>query len=93
MQRREEEPAFNTGEQQLRCMKVLNILSYLKRNNAVNACVYHLGYFTFLLLSNEENCKDVGSNKNGCFTTVTPSIVIFHVTQFSPPPLPHLHDK
>ena len=30
----EEEPAFNRGEQ-LGCTKVLNILSYLKRNNAV----------------------------------------------------------
>ena len=30
----EEEPAFNRGEQ-LRCTKVPNILSYLKRNNAV----------------------------------------------------------
>lgn len=34
MERCEEEPAFNRGEQ-LRCTKVLNILSYLKRNNAV----------------------------------------------------------
>ena len=34
MERCEEEPAFSRGEQ-LRCTKVLIILSYLKRNNAV----------------------------------------------------------
>ena len=34
MERCDEEPAFNRGEQ-LRCTKVLNILSYLKRNNAM----------------------------------------------------------
>lgn len=42
-----------------------------------------LDYLTSPLLSNEENWKDVGSNKHGRFMIVVPSTVIFYVTLFT----------